>query len=135
VNGFVRIREATAGELPALLNVLDGALLDVAVPGVERAIHGGDVLVAVAGGGPAESERILGVLLLDGREIIAVAVRRRRRDQGIGTRLVETASRRRDGLRAAFDERVRPFWESLGFDVQRVEGSDRLQGRRPSPDR
>jgi GNAT superfamily N-acetyltransferase len=130
VNGSVRIREATAGELPAVLNVLDGALLDVAVPGVERAIDGGDALVAVAGGGPAESERILGVLVLDGREIVAVAVRRRRRGQGIGTRLVEAASQRRDGLSAEFDERVRPFWEALGFEVQRVEGSDRLRGRR-----
>jgi GNAT superfamily N-acetyltransferase len=132
VNGSVRIREATAGELPAVLNVLDGALLDVAAPGVKRAIDGDDVLVAV-GGDPAESGQrgpILGALVLDGREIIAVAVRRRRRDQGIGTRLVETASQRRDRLRAEFDERVRPFWDSLGFDVQRIEGSDRLRGRR-----
>jgi GNAT superfamily N-acetyltransferase len=71
-------------------------------------------------GGP-KSGRVLGVLVLDGAEIEAVAVRRRRRGQGIGTALVEAAAERRNRLDAEFDAHVCPFYEALGFDVERVE--------------
>jgi len=43
--------------------------------------------------------------VLDGEEILAVAVRRRRRDQGIGSALVEAAGDRREELVAEFDDR------------------------------
>lgn len=123
------VREATVDELPDVLNVVDGGLLAVDVSTVRAAIDAGDVLVAVASK-PGEDERVLGTLVLDGTEIVAVAVRPRRRGQGIGTVLVETARERRGELVAEFDDRVRPFWESLGFDVDPVEGSERFRGRR-----
>ena len=123
------VREATVDELPDVLNVVDGGLLAVDVSTVRAAIDAGDVLVAVASK-PGEDERVLGTLVLDGTEVVAVAVRPRRRGQGIGTVLVETARERRGELVAEFDDRVWPFWESLGFDVDPVEGSERFRGRR-----
>jgi len=77
---------------------------------------------------------ILGALVLVPREsgahIDAVAVRRARRAQGVGTSLVRAAAERRGRLTAEFDPGVRPFYESLGFDMSIVEGdSDRLRGR------
>lgn len=119
----VTVREATTADLPSVLNVFDNGLLAVDVPALKDAIDGGDVLVAVG------SEEILGALVLDGTGITAVAVRRRRRDQGIGRRLVAAASERRSTLVAEFDERVHPFWDALGFEFEPIEEGDRLRGR------
>ncbi|USZ69587.1 GNAT family N-acetyltransferase [Halorussus salilacus] len=60
----------------------------------------------------------------------AVAVRRSRRGRGIGAELVRTAAERHPRLTAEFDPNVRPFYESLGFEVAPVGGeeSDRLRG-------
>ncbi|WP_302082775.1 GNAT family N-acetyltransferase [Salinibaculum rarum] len=124
----VRVRAATVSELPDVLNVVDGAVLAVDTGRLRSAIDRGDVLVAVAG--TAETDRILGALVLDGEEITAVAVRKRRQGQGIGTMLVEAAADRRERLVAEFDSRVRPFWESLGFDITQAVEIDRFRGVR-----
>ncbi|WP_159904606.1 GNAT family N-acetyltransferase [Salinirussus salinus] len=116
------VREATVADLPDVLNVVDGAALRVDVDSLRERIASGDVLVAV------EEGRVLGTLVLDGDRIAAVAVRRGRRDQGIGTALVEAAADRRDRLVAEFDARVRPFWESLGFDIEPADEPDRYRG-------
>ncbi len=136
----VQVREATTEELPDVLNVLDGAALETDTGRLRGAIDSGDVLVAVTG---EDSERILGALVLDQAVITAVAVRRRRRGQGIGTALVEAAARRRDRLVAEFDARVRPFWASLDFEITPVDptpataaggaGQGRLRGVRENP--
>lgn len=138
----MEIRNATVEELPGVLNVLDGALLQVEVPRLKEAIDDCDVLVAVEHErtnqelraqqrAPEETEddddTILGVLVLDGREVTAVAVRRRRRSQGIGTKLVAAARQERGELVAEFDERVRPFWESVGSSVDALEESGRYR--------
>ena len=119
----MEVRAATPAEHPAVMGILDASLLEVDADAVAAAIEAGDVFVAV------EQGRVLGALVLapprdagDGEEaaatrIDAVAVRRRRRGQGLGTALVREAAARRGRLVAAFDERVRPFWEALGFDV------------------
>ncbi len=79
-----------------------------------------DVLVAVDDG------RLLGALVLtpdeNGQHIDAIAVRPNRRGQGIGRALVETASTSTDRLTAAFDRDVRPFYESLGFEICERDG-------------
>lgn len=124
----VRVREATPGELPAVLNVLNGGGLTTDYARTERAIAAGDVVVAVAGPAGRE-ERVLGALVLGGAEITAVAVRRRRRAQGIGTALVEAADDRRQRLLAEFDAHVCSFWESLGFETRGL-GDGRYRGRR-----
>ena len=116
------VREATVEDLPDALNVIDGAALQVDVDRLREAIAADDALVAV------EEGRVLGALVLDGDRVTAVAVRRARRDQGIGTALVEAAADRRERLVAAFDADVRPFWESLGFAVEPAEEPNRYRG-------
>ncbi len=117
-------RVATVEELPAVLTVFDGAMLATDVAAVRQAIDRDALLVAAAG------ERVLGACLLDGDEIDAVAVRRARRDQDIGTALVEAAAARRERLVAEFDPRVRPFWASLGFEIEAAEEPERYRGVR-----
>lgn len=120
----MEIREATVEALPAVMTVFDGAMLATDVPAVRRAIDRGDLLVAATEG------RVLGACLLDGEVIEAVAVRRARRDQGIGTALVEAAADRRERLVAEFDPRVRPFWASLGFEIDAADERERYRGVR-----
>ncbi len=116
------VRAATAGDLPDVRNVVDGAALRVDVDDLRESIARGDVLVAVTEG------RVLGALVLDGDRVAAVAVRRGRRDQGVGTTLVGAAIERRGRLVAEFDARVRPFWESLGADIETVGEPERYRG-------
>jgi GNAT superfamily N-acetyltransferase len=143
----VSVREARPDELPAVLGVLDAGVLETDADSVRASIERGDVFVAVrrseeradgTSDDPADgAERdrpLLGALVLDGAEITAVAVRRRRRGQGIGTALVGGAERRRDRLVATFDANVRPFYESLGFAVEPAGEPDRYRGRKPAPE-
>jgi len=120
----VTVRAATVGERPAVANVLDGAALEVDHATLEARIARRDVLVAVSDDDP---ERVLGACVLDGNRITAIAVRRRRRNQGIGSALVTRAARERDRLVAEFDAGVRPFYAALGFDVQAID-DDRYRG-------
>ena len=128
-----RVREANPVEVPAVLNVLDGALLETDYEGIESAIETGDVLVAVEESGTgdeqsADNAELLGVLVLDGEEIVAVAVRRRRRGQEVGSVLVDAAGDRHERLVAHFRKSVRPFWESLGFDIESTAEDGRFRG-------
>ncbi|PSQ42746.1 GNAT family N-acetyltransferase [Halobacteriales archaeon SW_5_68_122] len=97
-----------ADETAAVRGILDAAMLRVE----DAAIEEGTTLVAAVEG------RLLGALVLDGEEIVAVAVRPGRRGQGVGTALVEAAAARRERLTAGFDPGVRPFYESLGFEIE-----------------
>lgn len=101
------VRPATVGDLTTVRSICNAATLDLDGGVLRRGL----VLVAV------EGDRILGALALDGSTIHAVAVRPGRRGQGIGTALVEEAARCRPTLTASFDPGVRPFYESLDFDV------------------
>ncbi len=103
----MEVRPALPDETATIRGILNAAMLEVDA----TALRDGTTLVAVDG------DRVLGALVLDGREVDAVAVRPGRRGQGIGTVLVEAAAARRDRLTAGFDPDVRPFYESLGFDV------------------
>lgn len=127
----MRVRVAAPGEALDVRRILDAAMLE---PGdVEARVAAGDVLVAVDG------DRHLGAVVLDrrgsdrGAHVAAVAVRRRRRNRGVGTALIERALERERRLTARFDERVRPFYESLGFSIEpiddrRYRGVRRLDG-------
>jgi GNAT superfamily N-acetyltransferase len=121
----VDVRAATVSELPDVLNVIDSAALRIDVERLKRRVDDRDVLVAVVEG------RVLGALVLAGDRITAVAVRRGRRGQGIGTELVEAAADRRDRLVATFDADVRPFWEALGFELEALDEPGRTRGIRP----
>ncbi|WP_254839409.1 GNAT family N-acetyltransferase [Natronomonas marina] len=103
----MEVRTAEPGEATAARGILDAAMLAVE----EGALRRGTTLVAV------EEGRLLGALVLDGEAVHAVAVRPGRRDQGVGTALVDAAADRRARLTAGFDPGVRPFYEALGFEV------------------
>jgi GNAT superfamily N-acetyltransferase len=122
------VRAATVEDRPDVMNVLDGAVLAADAATVRERIRENEVFVAVS----ADGERVLGALVLAGTHIDAVAVRRRRRGQGIGTALVEAAADRRERLTAAFDADLRPFYEKLGFDIEPTEEAGRLCGDRRS---
>ena len=122
----VDVRTATPEDLVPICNVLDGATLEIKADVVRAAIDRNTAFVA-------ESDRstILGTLVLDGDEITHVAVRRRRRGQGIGTALVAAATEATEAetLVARFDPSVRPFYEKLGFDVECAADDRRYVGR------
>jgi GNAT superfamily N-acetyltransferase len=118
-------RTARPTDLPAVMNVLDGASLAVDAATVREHIDTGTVFVGVTDG------RVLGACVLDGERIDAIAVRRRRRGQGIGRRLVErAAASTTDALYAEFDRRTRPFYDALGFDIEPTDEPNRFRGRR-----
>lgn len=120
------IRTARPDDLSTVMGILDGALLAVDAAEIRERIENEAVLVATDDG------RILGVCVLDGREIDAIAVRRNRRGQGIGTALVETAAESVDGdVTAEFHRRARPFYESLGFASEPTDEPGRFRGILP----
>jgi len=116
----MEVRPAEPDEKTAVRGILNAAMLSVD----ETALREGTTLAAVA------DSRLLGALVLDGEEIDAVAVRPGRRGSGIGSALIEAAADRRERLTAGFDPGVRPFYESLGFEIECAEG--RCRGIRQS---
>ncbi|ADJ13621.1 GNAT family N-acetyltransferase [Halalkalicoccus jeotgali] len=116
------IREAREGESEAVMRVLEGALLESDPDAVRGAIDRGDVLVA------REAGHVRGALVLDGNRVAAVAVARRHRAKGLGSALIERAGER-GVLIADFRPAVRPFYESLGFEIEceetRSDGTER----------
>lgn len=121
----MEVRPARPDDLSTVMGVLDGALLAVDAGEVRERIGDGAVLVAT------EDNRVLGACVLDGRKIAAIAVRRARRGQGIGTTVVEAAAQSVDGgLTAEFHSRVRPFYESMGFAIEPTDEPGRFRGRR-----
>jgi len=125
---MVTVRPATADEHATVLAIIEAAALRTSAATVERAIDDGDVLVAT----PDDADRVLGVLVLDGTEVVNVAVRPRRRGQGIGKALVEAAADRHGRLMAECHADLRPFYASLGFDLRVAHPDDpdsnRLRG-------
>lgn len=123
----VEIRQATADDELAVRRILDAAVL--AYESLAERIDAGEVLVASA----RDSGAIVGGVVLDSRAdrdgavVTAIAVRQARRGQGIATALLTAALDREARLRARFSGDVRPFYESLGFEIEPV-GDDRYEG-------
>ncbi|MFB6133487.1 MAG: GNAT family N-acetyltransferase [Halanaeroarchaeum sp.] len=113
----MNVERARLADRPAIMNVLDGADLSIDADTVGRRIEADTVLVAGRHSSP------IGVLVAiprpQGAHVEAIAVRRRRRNQGIGTALMEAAADRWGRLTAAFDPAVCDFYRSLAFDVER----------------
>ena len=132
------VREATDDDADSVVRLLDAAMLSFDREQVRRRVDAGDVLVAVVRGynreerragesGSNGDERVVGACVLgrdptDVTEIEQIAVHQSRRGRRIGTTLVDAAATRADGpLVARFRERVRPFYESLGFEIDVVD--------------
>ncbi len=117
------VRTATRADALDVRRILDAVMLE---PGdVAARIDEGNVLVA--GDERGGDERILGTLVLEGLEeeagahVSAIGVRRRHRDRGIGSALIDRALEREGRLTARFDDGVRPFYERLGFAIEAVD--------------
>jgi len=125
---MMETREAEPTERAEIASILDAAALQT--DSLQHALAGGEslVLVAVSVDETGTEGVLLGALILVDNEITTIAVRPGRRGQGIGTTLVEAAAQRRDQLVAEFDPGVRPFWESLGFEITAIPDADRLRG-------
>ncbi|WP_331235464.1 GNAT family N-acetyltransferase [Natronorarus salvus] len=123
----IRVRVAERDDELDVRRVLNAAMLEFDAFG-ER-IRSEDVLVAVETGREerGEDRAVLGALALSGVEIEAIAVRRARRNRGIGRALVESAGERQSSLTAEFDPDVREFYEALGFEIESI-GDDRFRG-------
>lgn len=128
----VEVRPATPTDRLDIRRVLDAAYLST--ESIDQQL--GETLVAV----PAdERPTVLGAIVLSPREqaqvsqtahIEAIAVRRSRRGQGIGSALVDAATAQYPVLTAAFDPDVRPFYEACSFTVRpHEEKPGRLWGR------
>ena len=122
------IRDARPDDLTQMMTILDAALLDIEATEVRAACGPGSrrwAFIAVA------DDRVLGTLVLAATRIEAIAVRRARRGQGIGSALVDRACRAHPSVTARCDGAVRPFYESMDFDCHRI-GPDRYACHRSS---
>lgn len=63
-------------------------------------------------------DRLAGVAFVDECHIIAIAVRPRDRNQGIGRRLIDTISERCETVTATCEPRNREFYAALGFTLE-----------------
>ncbi|QZP36649.1 GNAT family N-acetyltransferase [Halobaculum magnesiiphilum] len=118
------IRPARGDDADAVRRLLDAAMLSVPDDLADR-VAAGDALVAVDAdtAGETDDPAVIGALVLADSHIDAIAVRKRRRADGVGTALVAAAAERTDGsLTATFRPGVRPFYESLGFEIEAREG-------------
>ncbi len=118
----MNVRRAAPDDLPALMRVVDGAMLDVDADAVARSAAAGESLRADDGG------TAVGVLVRDGAFVRALAVREPRRGDGIGRVLVERAAAETERLVADCRPDVAGFYESCGFRV--VERDGRAYGVR-----
>lgn len=125
------VRMATAEDIVAVMNVLDGADLAVSKPTIERRIAADSVLVATSA-----RDTVLGSLVAiprpKGVHVEAIAVRPGRRGQGIGTALLTAAGERWGRLTATFDPAVSEFYLQAGFEVWST--GRRCFGERPGPE-
>ena len=127
------LRRATPDDHLAVVRLFDAAMLETDADRLRRQLDAtaGFVLLATI------EERPVGAVavdtgpaavpqLIDGdpARITAIAVRRRRRDSGIGRQLLRAAADRVGPrpLTATFDERVRPFYRACGFEIEPYEG-------------
>ena len=122
VDSELRIRTGREGDLLAVLRILEGAMLEVGATQIRARTESDEVLVAEIDG------RVVGALVRDGDHVEAIAVTPDRRGAGVGRALIEAVLDRTGHVTAGFRAEVRPFYESLDFDIEARD--DRLWGER-----
>mgnify|MGYP000016930650 CR=1 FL=1 len=135
----VSLRRADPDDHLAVVRLFDAAMLETDADRLRRQLEAtaGFVLLATIEERPVGAVAVdtepAGVTQLvegDPARITAIAVRPGRRGQGIGTELVAAVESRQGRVVAEFDPTVRPFWESVGFEVTERPESERLRGVR-----
>lgn len=118
-----RVVDAGLLSVDALDDRLDETL--VAVPDDRQTVLGAIVLDSdiSADSAPLDCASV-SAPISDHAHIVAIAVRRSRRGQGIGTALVRAAAERHPVMTAAFDQDLRPFYRSLAFDIFPTDRED-----------
>lgn len=120
---------ARPSDVPGVMNVFDGADLQVSLEDVVEHIDHEHVLVA-----RSDQGTIIGALVGRPRErdvrIEPIAVRPGRRGQGVGTALIRAAGDRWGRLTATFDADLTSFYRQAGFEI---EGGERRVGYREPP--
>lgn len=124
----LKVRSATTSDLSSIMNIIDGSMLQFDLKIVQSRISSEEVLVAES------PTSILGILVSTGNIIETIAVRSKRRNQGIGSILVKTAAKKSDEpLVAEFDQMSLQFYQKLGFSITpTIEG--RYTGSYQLPD-
>lgn len=136
----IEIRRGRPADFLPIVRLFEGALLEIDPEAIRGRLDQEPVeaiFVATierngtdSAGPPSESTPI-GAIWLDTSEppvsVEAIAVAPRYRRRGIGRTLCERAADEHGSLVARFDERVRPFYDALGWSIE-PEG-DRLLGR------
>jgi len=140
----VSIRHGDPTDKLAVVRLFDAAMLDTDTDRLSRQLTATDGLVLIAtreatpvgaialdAAATSDEERVdvssnrvaVDSTRVDGDtdpvRITAIAVRRRRRDRGIGRALIEAAADRvaPRPLTARFDANVRPFYDACGFEI------------------
>ena len=124
----VAVRRARPDDHLDVMRIVDGAMLDADASTVRERIDDGTVLVATVADRDDDAVAPVGALVRDGHRVTAVATRRRYRDRGVGTALVSAALDDCGRLVAEFGPDVRPFYESLEFEIETAEPG-RLRGQ------
>ncbi len=108
-NNF-KTRPAIPSDIPSIMNIIDGALLQIDLKILNKRISHRDVIVAES------HTTIIGVVILTENVIDTIAVRSKRRNQGIGSALVFAAAEQVESpLTAEFDSTSLSFYQHLGF--------------------
>ena len=130
----VTVDAATPDDRLDVLRILDAAMLETDAATVDDRLDAGDVLVARS----TRTDGVVGALVAvrpdsDRLHVDAVAVRRARRGEEIGSALVAAAVDRGESdaavetVTARFDADLAEFYEALGFAV---DDGDAEAGRR-----
>jgi GNAT superfamily N-acetyltransferase len=130
-----------------VMRVLEGALVDVGAETVRDALAAGEVCVAERDGtvvgavvlvdppaepprssdtDPAPDREVTNDSRGPARHVAALAVRRRDRRRGVGSRLLATVAEERDRLTVDCRPELVGFYEAVGFEVSRRD--DRAWG-------
>ncbi|MGM0605755.1 MAG: GNAT family N-acetyltransferase [Halobacteriota archaeon] len=129
----VTVRPGADAEVIDVVRLFEGALLEVDVSAVRAALAGDRDAVYVA----ERRGRIVGAVFADidrsPPHVEAIAVHSQHRGEGIGQALLEAAIEAFDAVTASFDDRVRGFYESMGFSID--QRGDRLWGSYPPNER
>lgn len=127
------VRIAKPDEVPEIMSILEGGLLEVSSDEIRAAVQLELVRVYV------DSTRIIGVVVTRpthdwsseeypdaGIHIDAIAVRPNRRNQGIGRELIEEILACHDSATVTFEGHAKPFYRALNVSILKRENNTYL---------